>query len=105
MFFTKNISDLQFIIVLKDVCLITLKIIMKTILVLSMNTLIALSCGNVENASSPRKTYDHFCSHCGEGFNGSGYVKDSGGNTFKVSSSELESYPGHYCSNSCAIIG
>jgi len=76
----------------------------KMFFILFATSFVAFSCGNGEDATT-NTTYEHFCSHCGEGFNGSGYVKDSGGYIFKISSSELESYPVYYCTNSCAIIG
>lgn len=63
----------------------------------------AVSCGSAGNSKS-EVSYEHTCGHCGEGFNGGGYVKDSGGDVLSVSSSEVESFPAHYCSKSCAIL-
>ncbi len=62
------------------------------------------SCSNSGSGSGSSKSYQHHCDHCGNGFNGSGYIKDSGGDVMEVSSGEVESFPGHYCSKSCAII-
>jgi hypothetical protein len=75
--------------------------IFATILFLS---LITTSCGNKSKSSEngSQSTYSHTCSHCSEGFNGGGYVS-SAGDVMSVSDSEVESYPAHYCSKSCAL--
>ena len=54
------------------------------------------------SSSSGSSSYEHSCGHCGEGFNGGGYI-GSYPNITKVSSSEIESFPAHYCSKRCAI--
>ena len=58
--------------------------------------------GERRSSSSGSSSYEHSCGHCGEGFNGGGYI-GSYPNIIKVSSSEIESYPAHYCSKRCAI--
>lgn len=54
--------------------------------------------------SSSSQTFKHFCGHCSKGFNGGGYLKDSGGDVMSVPSSDIESYPLHYCTKSCALL-
>ena len=58
--------------------------------------------GERRSSSSGSSSYEHSCGHCGEGFNGGGYI-GSYPNITKVSSSEIESFPAHYCSKRCAI--
>ena len=76
------------------------KLILIVILLLSITSIFS-SCKRKSNNQS---SYSHYCGHCGKGFNGDGYLKDSGGNAYSVSSSEVENYPAHYCSESCALL-
>ena len=65
------------------------------------------SCGSKSQSAgsvSSEGSFAHSCGHCGKGFNGGAYIKDSGGDVMSVSSSEVESFPGHYCSRSCASL-
>jgi hypothetical protein len=81
----------------------------KIMTIFSLNLILLLSttsCGDSSKNSSnidSQNTYQHSCSHCSEGFNGNGFIKDSGGEVMSVSDSEVESYPAHYCSKSCAL--
>ena len=54
------------------------------------------------SSSSGSSSYEHSCGHCSKGFNGGGYI-GSYPDIIKVSSSEIESFPAHYCSKRCAI--
>jgi hypothetical protein len=66
---------------------------------------ILTSCdSNSKSNSSSSQTFQHLCGHCSKGFNGGGYLKDSGGDVMSVPSSEIESYPLHYCTKSCALL-
>jgi len=76
----------------------------KLILVFTLLLSVLLIITSCKSKSRNKSSSSHYCSHCGKGFDGSGYIKDSGGNVYSVSSSEVESYPGHYCSESCALL-
>jgi hypothetical protein len=66
---------------------------------------ILTSCDSkTKSNSSSSQTFQHLCGHCSKGFNGGGYIKDSGGDVMSVSSSEIESFPIHYCTKSCALM-
>ncbi len=62
------------------------------------------SCGSKSSSSyGSQASYQHTCGNCSKGFNGGGYIKDRGGEVMSVSGSEIESFPSHYCSKSCAL--
>lgn len=68
-------------------------------------SLIIAGCGsNSSSSNGSQDSYQHTCSHCSKGYDGNGYIKDSGGNVILVSDSEVDSYYNCYCSEICALL-
>jgi len=82
---------------MKKIIIYLLTILFVPIFLISCNS-------NNSSSKSSSNNYEHYCSHCSKGFNGPGFIKDSNGDTYNVPSSEVESFPAHYCSKSCALM-
>lgn len=81
-----------------------MKNFLKTFLIGGFFLTCLLSCNDNSTSGSDSQTYQHFCGHCSQGFDGGGFTRDSDGTAISISNSEVESYPRHYCTESCALM-